>query len=290
MTMSEALRVYIERFAGSTRKTMTQRLKSFIMYVDTICVDDVGLITTAQIEQWLLELCKRDLKPWSVYVYLSAVRHLFTALHNEGCLARNPWPKHVKTKRPVHSIRCVPSSERMIEVLEAASRCSYPCRTRTILELGYGCGLRRMELCNLNINDIEGDTVRIRGKGGKERLVPLGDTARQWLEKYLYGERLQAVRAHNPHEIALFVSEYGKRLGVGSYEVMIRQIRSACSVKSITMHSLRHACATHMLRNGASIMVLSKLLGHEHVTTTEIYTKVTTDDLRTVLTNKHPRG
>ena len=90
--------------------------------------------------------------------------------------------------------------------------------------------------------------------------------------------------------VALFVSERGKRLGVGSYEVMIRHLRAAGLAAGVTMHSFRHACATHMLRNGASIVVLSKLLGHSYVSTTEIYTKVTTDDLQAVLKNKHPRG
>ena len=290
MTLEQALNAYVNRFTGSSRKSMRQRLKGFTAHVKSLGITVATEITTEHIEQWLVTLCKKRLKPWSVYAYVSAVRQLFATLNKEKYLTQNPWPKHLKTKRPACGMRYVPTKEKMVELLEAASACPYPCRTRAILELGYGCGLRRMELRNLNVEDIEGDTVRIRGKGGKERLVPCGATARQWIDKYVNGERLQAVKANNPLEVALFVSERGNRLSVGSYEIIIRKLRLGGKATGISMHSLRHACATHMLRNGASIVVLQKLLGHSHVTTTEIYTKVTTDDLQAVLAKNHPRG
>ncbi len=155
------------------------------------------------------------------------------ALHEEGRLSRNPWPDHVKTKTPSRNTRHVPSKVEMERLLEAAGRCPQPCRTRAILELGYGCGLRRMELHNLNIDDISGDAVRIRGKGGKERLVPLGVTARTWLEQYIYGDRLKAVKTCNPLESALFVTKRGVRLGIESYQRMMELLRKESGNKGV---------------------------------------------------------
>jgi integrase/recombinase XerD len=143
-----------------------------------------------------------------------------------------------------------------------------------------------MELRNLNLSDVLSDSLRIRGKGGKERIVPLGSVAQKWIETYQYGERLQIVKRRNPLEDALFVSERGKRMSTQSYQRIFHVLNAP---KGLSLHSLRHACATHMLRNGASVMVLMKLLGHANVSTTQIYTKVDTSDLHRVLDNYHPR-
>ena len=143
-----------------------------------------------------------------------------------------------------------------------------------------------MELRNLNLSDVLADSLRIRGKGGKERIVPLGSAAQKWLEKYQYGERLRIVKRHNQLEDALFVSEWGRRLSIGSYEVLLHKLGAA---KGLSLHCLRHACATHLLRRGADIRHIQRLLRHTSLSTTQIYTHVAIEDLKEAQRKFHPR-
>ncbi|MBN1575804.1 MAG: tyrosine-type recombinase/integrase [Chitinispirillaceae bacterium] len=285
--MNEYAEIFLRQASPASRSIFAQRLRMFFGYVERQQeVQELSQLTPQRIEAWIVDLRARKMKPASVYAYVSTVRRFFAVLHREGYLQVNPWPDYITTKRPEYSLRVVPTPKATAELLEAADDAAYPCRTRAILEVAYGCGLRRMELRNLNVSDVLADSLRIRGKGGKERIVPLGTAARTWLEKYQYGERLQIVKKYNPLEDALFVSELGRRLSLPSYSLILRKLGAS---KGLSLHSLRHACATHMLRNGASVLVLQKLLGHSSVNTTQLYTRVETSDLLRLLDKYHPR-
>lgn len=151
-------------------------------------------------------------------------------------------------------------------------------RNRLMVELAYGSGLRRMELVRLNIEDIdlEESLIHVRGKGDKQRLVPLTAKSKEAFCAYL--RKRSATRG------PLFLSIFGKRLTVqGVYEVL--RYRAG-----IRPHLLRHACATHLLRNGCELRVIQELLGHQRLDTTRIYTAVNKTTLREVLTLRHPRN
>jgi integrase/recombinase XerD len=284
--MNEYAEIYLQQVSQASRSIFAQRLKMFFEYLRCQGITDIVQLTSQRIEAWIVDMRARKMKPASVYAYLSTARKFLSVLYKEHYLSKNPWPDYIQTKRPEYALRMVPSPKTTFDLLEAADEAVCPCRTRAILELAYGCGLRRMELRNLNLSDVLADSLRIRGKGGKERIVPLGRAAQKWLEKYQYGERLQIVKRRNQLEDALFVSKYGRRLSVASYQTILRKLGAS---KGLSLHSLRHACATHMLRNGASVLVLQKLLGHTNVSTTQVYTKVETSDLQRVLDNYHPR-
>jgi len=127
--------------------------------------------------------------------------------------------------------------------------------------------------------------LRVRGKGGHERLVPVGRVASEALRAYVDGDRLAVLRRWDPRERALFVGRLGGRLPARAVSAMFRRWQAG-----MTPHQLRHACATHMLRNGASIVVLKELLGHKGIATTRIYTEVKVEDVRKGLEKYHPRG
>jgi site-specific recombinase XerD len=276
---------YLSLVNEASRETIRQRLTHFLSFLRVKKLM-VRMLTPESIAAYAAYLNSSTLKESSRYAYLSALRQCVAVLHKTGVLPESPWPDYIRTRRPDYTPRKVPTMRTMLQLLERSSlTCTYPGRTRAILELAYGCGLRRMELRNLNVSDIRGDTLFIRGKGGKERLVPLGHTAAAWLESYMNGERLRIVAAHNPLEEGLFVSARGKRMGLENYEAMVRRLSSG----SLTLHSLRHACATHMLENGASIGVLQKLLGHSSISITQQYARVETTGLRKVLERCHPR-
>ena len=128
--------------------------------------------------------------------------------------------------------------------------------------------------------------LRVRGKGSRDRLVPVGRHARRWLQRYIDGERAAALE-DAPPEAALFVGIEGKRLQPTGYSQILKKGKLN---RTTTLHGLRHACATHMLRNGASIRVLQKLLGHCQLSSTQIYTKVDGNDLRNLIDQYHPRA
>jgi len=186
-----------------------------------------------------------------------------------------------------YETRVIPDKKATLSVVQAAGRHdTLAVRNRAIIELCYSLGLRRAEIRSLNVRDSRENEVRVIGKGNKERIVPFGKQARKWIDKYIHGERRTVVNRHNPLEEALFVGRGGKRLCLGAYNVILKK-----QVKSpFRLHSFRHACASHMLENGANIMVIQKLLGHEQLSTTQKYTHVQVEHLEQMLEKCHPRG
>lgn len=214
--------------------------------------------------------------------------------------ARSYFLSHPLKRRPKslpdYLPRFTPSIELANEIFNSSLGQKYPLRNRAILELVYGSGLRRAEVRVLNVNDVLGEALHIIGKRGKERMVPIGDRAREAVLAYLFKERpLLLERVKKQKEIslradaekALFIGEMGRRLSPNTYTQVIvpKHIH-----KGLTLHSFRHACASHMLENGASSVHLKELLGHAKLSTTQIYTRVSDKHLKETLEKFHPRG
>lgn len=164
-------------------------------------------------------------------------------------------------------------------------------RDRALLELLYATGLRNSEVCHLDMADLDPaeSLVLVRnGKGGRDRKVPMGREAWIWVDEYLAQCRPQWLT--DASEQALFLGRFGKRLAKQDLTVLVaRWARRVGLQKRVTPHCLRHTCATHMLRRGASLRHLQVMLGHQSVNTTQIYTRVELSDLRKVLKRCHPR-
>ena len=164
-------------------------------------------------------------------------------------------------------------------------------RDRAILEMLYATGLRNLELCHLDLADLdpaEGLVLVRNGKGGQDRKVPMGQEAWIWVEEYLAQCRPQWLS--DASEQALFLGRFGKRLAKQDLTMMVaRWAKRVGLEKRVTPHCLRHTCATHMLRRGASLRHLQVMLGHKSVVTTQVYTRVELSDLRKVLKRCHPR-
>lgn len=207
----------------------------------------------------------------------------------EGYLLSNPLPCWLLERhRAGYTPRLVPSEREMRLLVAKASELQGRARLRdrAIVEVLYGCGLRNAELSELDIGDWRNDELRVRGKFGTERVVPLGRAATVALRTYMDGERAALLQRFNPHEQALFLGLTGNRFGTEGICTLFRD--KLCM--SITAHQLRHACATNMLKAGANIVVLRDLLGHRGISTTRIYTEVKVEDVRKSLNKFHPRG
>ncbi len=166
-------------------------------------------------------------------------------------------------------------------------------RDRALLEVLYGSGARISEATGLDVDDIDvregSESVKLRGKGRKERMVPLGGYAREAIEAYLVRAR-PTLAMHGKGTPALFLNARGGRLSRQSGWTILKAAAERAGVGDISPHTLRHSFATHLLRGGADIRVVQELLGHASVTTTQIYTFVTRDALREVYQTAHPRA
>ena len=224
---------------------------------------------------------------------LVAVRGLHRFLALEGVLDTDPARRVSPPRTPARLPKAIPVED-VERLLEAASVGDTPAslRDRALLELLYGTGARISEAVGLDVDDVEREdgVVRLRGKGGKERIVPMGSYATAALSAWLVrGRPVLATRgAGTP---ALFLNTRGSRLSRQSAWSVLRTCAERAAVEGhLSPHTLRHSFATHLLEGGADVRVVQELLGHASVTTTQVYTLVTVQRLREVYAQSHPRA
>jgi integrase/recombinase XerD len=227
----------------------------------------------------------------SVARALSAVRSFHRFLVREGVTEKDPAAAVPQPRLPRSLPHPIPVDElrRLLDAPDPATPAGL--RDRAILELLYGSGLRISELTGLDVDDLELDagSLRVLGKGGKEREVPLGSFAREAAAAYL--TRGRPALASAASRGALFLNARGGRLSRQSCARLLgRYVRVAGIERRVTLHSLRHSFATHLLEGGADVRVVQELLGHASVATTQIYTLVTSQHLRDVYERSHPRA
>jgi len=224
--------------------------------------------------------------------HLVVVKIFFLFLSREGYILANPASdlELPRQKKPLPTVLNEPEILKLMGVPKTDKKTGI--RDRAILELLYGTGLRNSELCSLTLDllDLAGHTLRLQeGKGGKPRLLPLGQEAQAWLELYL--EKVRPFWLRNPQCQAVFLDRWGAGpITRCTVSMLVRQLGKKAGLgKAATPHSLRHSCATHMLRRGAGLRHIQQLLGHEQLSSTEHYTRVELTDLRKVLSRCHPR-
>jgi integrase/recombinase XerC len=228
---------------------------------------------------------------------LSAVRSLFRWLHREGIVGANPARavRSPRTERRLPGWLTRPDTDRLFVLAEnrAAEGGFAATRDLAILETFYATGVRVSELQGIALRDVDlvTDQVKVRGKGRKERILPLGAAAGRALRRY-EPRRLEVLRrgAH-PDRDALFVSRAGRRLSTRRIQDIIRGFLDALADSGeLSTHSIRHSFATHLLDAGADLIAVKELLGHESLSTTRIYTHTSRERLRQVYRSAHPRA
>ena len=256
----------------------------------------VRKIEHQQIRAYLSELYGRGLSKASAARALAAIRSWFKWLARRGYVEQNPASLVATPKLPKHLPR-VPTIEQMNRAVDAASdeAAAWPERDRVIFELLYGCGIRNAELIGLDLGDIHwaNEAILVRGKGRKERHVPLGDAAAQALRAYL-PERAARLAAAGKSTDALLVNARMRgegRLTTRSVGRIVKRIAVAHGLSAdVHPHTLRHAFGTHMLEEGADLRAIQELLGHERLSTTQRYTQLTVGQVAEVYDRTHPRA
>ena len=298
--MEEQIRAFVrileveQNASPHTLRNYASDLRQFARFVaergggDSV---DVREIDQTTVRMFLVEILKHNRRS-SVGRKLSAVRSFFRFLLERDVIEQDPTagirtPKQEKTL-PHHL-----SVDDMFRLLETPpSGTPAGTRDRAILEVLYSCGLRVSELVGLNWNDIDPAlaVVRIRGKGGKERIVPIGRTALAALEAWRDRRKeLCRGRLHDPD--AVFLNRLGGRLTARSVARMVDRCVARCGLATrISPHGLRHSFATHMLGAGADLRAIQEMLGHASLSTTQKYTHVSLDRLMEVYDRAHPRS
>lgn len=245
----------------------------------------VQSIVYLHFRRFLAHLRTRNHKPRTLARKLSSLRSFFKFLHREGLIQENPALLIVTPKldKPLPKFL---SEKDAVTLLEAPlSDNAMGLRDRAIMETLYSAGLRVSELVGMNIDSVDAisNIVKVEGKGKKERLVPIGNKAVEAIQMYL------AKREKNSR--ALFLNQRGTRLTDRAVRNIINKyILKASLLMHVSPHTLRHSFATHLLDHGADLRSVQELLGHSNLSTTQIYTHVTTDRLKKVYDQAHPRA
>jgi integrase/recombinase XerD len=277
--------------AKNTQETYQRMLGQFAGYLQSRDVQRWGEVTAKHVSDFLMHQRKREMALNSILLNLAAIRVFFRFLY-----ANRYVPSNVaETVDRPRKLRALPKALSMSDVdkLLAPPAMEDPraVRDHAILETLYASGLRVSELASLTLENVNFETgfLRVIGKGNKERIVPIGREALQWLQRYLDNARPKLVRPHTPS--ALFIGNRGRQLRRDSLWHLVAGTAKRVGIsKHVSPHMLRHSFATHLLENGADLRVIQEMLGHADISTTEIYTHVDSQRLKSVHYQFHPRA
>lgn len=284
--------------AANTLESYGRDLDRYRRYLAGRGIADLAEVTEADVREFLVDLRRGDpdsgtepLADSSIARTLVATRgfHKFAAAEN---LVARDVAHGVRPPRPARRLPKALTVEDVLAILETSGSGDHPraLRDRGLLELLYSCGARISEATALDVDDIDTDarSVLLRGKGGKERVVPVGGPAVEAIDAYLVRGRPALAARATP---ALFLNARGGRLTrQGAWQVLASAAERAGLDQTVSPHTLRHSFATHLLDGGADVRVVQELLGHASVTTTQVYTLVTVNTMREVYATAHPRA
>jgi site-specific recombinase XerD len=272
----------VERFAGFATERGIEP--------ETVAVRDI--------RRYVAALSESELAPSTTARKLAAIRALFRCLREHGWIAHNPADLIATPRKGSHLPRVLKAGE-MASLLDSipasvASDAAPPLnlRDRAMFELAYACGLRAEEIVSLDLDalDHDGEQLRVEGKGGKTRFLPVGEVAFAALRSYLERGR-PALLQRRAGQDALFLSRNGRRLGTSDVRRRLRGHASRARIAGgASPHALRHSFATHLLDGGADLRTIQELLGHASISTTQVYTRVESARLKSAYARSHPRA
>jgi site-specific recombinase XerD len=276
--------------AAATRRAYSVDLHQLAIWADALGKQP-GELRHRDLRRYAAHLSGEGASKATVARKLAAIRSFYTALLRAGVVAANPADLVATPKSESHLPRVL-STDEMADLLDRIPATTpLQLRDRAMLELTYSCGLRAQEVVDLNLEsvDFEHERVRVEGKGGKTRFVPMGEPAQQALRRYL--DRARGGLVRNREEDALLVSKSGHRLHPSDLRRRLELwVREAAVAGGVSPHALRHSFATHLLEGGADLRAIQELLGHSNLSTTQIYTRVESSWMRSQYARSHPRA
>lgn len=276
----------------NTRKSYERDLYKYLAFLKEQKIETWQLIDRYTIMEYLQLLHNENNSSATIIRMISSLRGFHQFLRQERITDHDPM-QHIDSPKKAQKIPSTLSVEEVTLLIETPDTTKpLGIRNRTILEVMYATGLRVSELVDLKIGDLHLSMGLLQtiGKGDKERIIPLGDYAIQWIEKYMEEARPILIKK-NQNETRLFVNHHGKPLSRQGVWKNLKQIVQAAGItKNITPHTLRHSFATHLLENGADLRIVQELLGHADISTTQIYTHITKQRMADVYKQHFPRA
>ncbi len=285
---------YLDHEKGLAENTLESYGRDLRQYYGFLSEDPPRSLANASqstIVAYLMYLRKQGKATATIARRLAALKAFYQFLVKENYVSQDPTGdlSSPKLERKLPKVLTIEEIERFLAQPDRLTPAGK--RDKAMLELLYATGIRVSELVNLDVQDadLEEGFVRCRGKGSKERVVPMGEIAIAALKDYLTNARPKIVA--NPKEKATFLNHHGRRLTRQGFWKIVKKYASQAKIKKeITPHTIRHSFATHLLENGADIRAVQEMLGHADISTTQIYTHVTKDRLKDVYAKSHPRA
>lgn len=289
----DRLQQYLIVEKGLSRNTLAAYLSDLQRFKDFIQQEALPAFQNLMpdhITGYLAERRRQGVAARTLARELVSIKTLYRFLREEGTLAADPT-EQISTPQQRQVLPDVLSLEEVEQLLEAPDR-DTPLgkRDAAMLEVLYATGLRVSELVELSLGDVHAATgcIKVLGKGGKERLVPMGEVAAKRVEDYVLAGRLELAKGRQA--VALFINRSARRLTRQAlWKIVRKYVHQVAIHKSISPHTLRHSFATHLLAGGADLRSLQHMLGHVDISTTQIYTHVVQQRLQAVYTAHHPR-
>ncbi len=290
----EQFRDYLWLERGLSDNTISSYTSDLKLFSNSLSEQNISLqeVSAEDVLRYLASRVQSGMTARTTARLLSSLKRFYTLLCREGVIDKDPTAL-VDAPKTGRSLP-VSLSENQVEQLLAAPDVSTPegMRDRAMLELTYSSGLRVSELISLGLSqvNIPSAVMRIMGKGNKERLLPVGDEALDFLEQYLHGARDELLKGQGNCD-KMFVTRRGGGLTRQAFWYRVKKYALLAGIRqSLSPHTLRHAFATHLVNNDADLRVVQLLLGHSSISTTQIYTHVAAERLKSLHTEHHPRG
>ncbi len=278
---------YQKNYSDETIHSYSIDIEEFLDYINSECINicEVGYDV---VKAWLIHLDEKKNKSTTVSRKISSLRGFYKYLINNKVIDSNPFSLVSLPKKERHLPRFFYYNEleEMFQVPKLNTALGQ--RDRLLLEMLYATGVRVSELVNIKVSDINGEGIKVLGKGNKERIVEFGDYAESILELYL-NEGYKSLNVKKSEY--LFLNNRGGKLTTRGVRYILDNIINKTTIdKKISPHMLRHTFATHLLNEGCDLLTVQELLGHESLTATSIYTHITNDRLKEVYFKCHPRA
>ena len=274
-------------YSNNTINSYRIDLEKFLKYNKNRNVND---ISNDDIREYVKWLSKNELNQKTISRNISCLRSFYKFLVIEKFVKNNPSDSLI-TPKIKKSLPSTLTEEEVLKLLDIKLTDSFSYRNKAMLELMYGTGLRVSELVSLKLQDIDlsEDIVRTFGKGKKERIIPIGDYAVEYLKKYLEEYRPLMLKKTNCEYV--FLNNHGKKMTRQGFFKIVKKIADENGInKQLSPHTLRHSFASHLLKYGADLRTIQELLGHSDISTTQIYTHITNEELKKNYQDYHPHG
>lgn len=283
-----------KNFSSHTAKAYCSDILSFLVWMDEQSCEDVNF---SRVREYLHFIQKFNYKKTTVARKIASLRTFYKYLYREHKVDSNPAMNLTNPKRPKSLPKFLTPDE--VEQILNNTKIETPAgyRNRTILELLWATGMRISELSGLNFGDLnlEHNEIRVFGKGSKERIILVTDRAKNFLERYIESARALIPKGFPVPDTSenspVFINNTGYRLQTRTVRNVINEVVEKINLpKHVTPHVFRHSFATHLIENGADLRVVQELLGHASISNTQIYTHVSTQHLKDVYNEAHPRA